>query len=423
MNSPARRLLALEGIDPTRAHWQIVGRILYLAEGQKLFAVDLSDLSLVWRAEIPKPLPRSYTVPRRSRAGGRNLWVSVGRILHLVDTEEGVRIRALDALTGRTEWERDFPTPPPLCWTEPRPVCEGARTEEIDAFLLRDPPEAAVVAQARTTRRSEISTAQARFPRPPFHAQLELVRLDPASGRPLWSAALPEVAVPILRKDTLSSWFLRGEQLLGIDLATGRVFESAQVPKPSTWPVARGTDLLLGWRSTREVGVSQIERATGTLVKRSSWMRKRIHTVLVKVAPAGLALGLNDSFVTILDDALQPLVEHRMKGYVYDVASCAEGPIVVATAGHGGALYLFDPRSGEKLLEHPLPQGAWQLAVVDDSGLLAAACGPGVAWIDTGSRTVQVGKLRQVARILGASERRAVVLAGDEQVGIHLVEP
>src|SRR5262245_6464062 len=147
------RFIAVSGATPQDAAAVAHGR-LFLARRSRLQAFEMTEGRLLWESSLAVPEAGFYRVPRRIRASGKVLRAGRERLLHLSDGDAEVVVRCHDEASGRVRWERRVPTPAPLSWTEPAPACEGAATEEIDAFLPEQLPGLAV---ARTTRTSTYS--------------------------------------------------------------------------------------------------------------------------------------------------------------------------------------------------------------------------------------------------------------------------
>src|SRR5688572_15243967 len=203
---------------------------LFLATRGRLQAFGMAEGRPIWESSHAVPEPVFYRVPRRIRASGKTLRPGQDGLMHLVDGDADVIVRCHDEATGRVRWERRTPTPPPLPWTEPEPAWEGARTEEIDAFLTLHLPGLAV---ARTSRRSMRSLpGQGTFPAPLYKAQLEILSLEGATGRDRWRSTLPNIGVPILEKDRLTFLLRRGTEVVDVAAETGIARLVGRAPKP-----------------------------------------------------------------------------------------------------------------------------------------------------------------------------------------------
>jgi hypothetical protein len=406
--------IAVPGSTPRDAAAAVDGR-LFLATKTRVQAFGMAEGRLLWESSHAAPQPVFYRVPRRIRASGKILRPDEGGLLHLSDGEADVVVRCHDETSGRVRWERRAPTPAPLPWTEPSPACEGAKTEEIHAFLLRDLPGLAV---ARTSRTSTHSLpGQGTFPAPPYQAQLELLALDGASGRDRWTATLPSIGVPILEKDRFALLLLRWTEILDVAAETGAIQLIGRAPKPCAWPRRAGGKAVTAWRTTKGFGLTALDGHDVFLP------RKNTRDVTLHEAGSRLVLQLNERSFSVVQPDLHVGPEIPIKGYIYGVAAPPDGLLAVATAGAGGGLYAVDPTSGVLVAEHPLPQGAWQIAAAPEAGKTVAVSGPGLAILDSRSGGLTVEELPCAGAIAGVHGRRVAVLTGEPApAGIHLLD-
>lgn len=406
--------IAVPGVTPRDEAAAADGR-LFLATRGRLLAFGMEEGRLIWESSHAVPEPAFYRVPRRIRASGKTLRPGQDGLIHLLDGDADVIVRCHDETTGRVRWERRTPTPPPLSWTEPEPACEGAKTEEIDAFLPRQLPGLAV---ARTSRTSTHSLpGQGTFPAPPYQAQLEILSLEGATGRDRWTSTLPNIGVPILEKKRLTFLFRRGTEIVDVAAETGVVRLVGRAPKPCAWPRRAGSKAVTAWRTTKGFGLTAFD---GHEVFRP---RKNTRDVTLHEAGSRLVLQFNERSFCVVQSDLCVGPEIPIKGYIYGVATAPDGLLVVATAGAGGGLYAVDPTSGVLAGEHMLPQGAWQIAAVLEAGKIVAVCGPGVAILDTQSAGLTLEKLPCAGAIAGVHGRRVAILTGEPApAGIHLLD-
>lgn len=387
---------------------------LFLANRKRLRAFAIADGRPVWECSQEVPEPSFYRVPRRIRTSGKRLRPTDEGLLHLSDGETDVIVRCHEVTSGGIRWERRIPTPPPLPWTEPRPVCEDAATEEIDAFLSR---QMAGLGISRTSRRSTHSLpGRGTFPAPPYQAQLEILSLDVASGVDRWTSTLPEIGVPILEKERFTLLLRRGTEILDIEGETGETRLIGRAPKPCAWPRRAGDTAVVAWRTTKGVGLTAFDGREAFLP------RKNTREVALHEAGPRLVLQFNERSFSIVQSDLRIGPEIPIKGYIYGVAS-SDDLLCVATAGSGGALYVVEPTSGSLVAEYVLPQGAWQVAAVPEAGKFVAVCGPGIAMLDSRSGALTTQKLPGAGAIAGAHGRRVAVLTAEPAAaGIHLLD-
>jgi hypothetical protein len=406
--------IAVPGASPRDAVAVADGR-LFLATRNHLQAFGMRDARLVWECPVAVPEPRFYRVPRRIHATGKTLRPGEDGLLHLSDGEAEVIVRCHDPASGRIRWERRIPTPAPLPWTEAAPVSELAKTEEIDAFLLRQPLGLAV---ARSTRTSTHSLpGQGTFPAPPYRAQLELIALDGTSGRDRWTTTVPDVGVPILEKRRLTLLLRRGTEILDLDAETGAAHTVGRTPKPCAWPCRAGERIIAAWQTTKGFGLTTFDGSEVFLP------RKNTREVRLHEAGARSVLQFNERSFSVIQPDLRVGPEVPIKGYIYGVTASPDGPLVIATAGAGGGLYAVDSGSGALLATHLVPQGAWQVAAVPDAGKTVAVCGPGAAILDTRSGALKVEALPGAGAIAGVDGRRVALLTGEPApAGVHLLD-
>jgi outer membrane protein assembly factor BamB len=406
--------IAVPGSTPKDEAAAADGR-LFLATKNRLQAFEVAEGRLLWESSHAAPESVFYRVPRRIRASGKILRPLHDGLLHLSDGDADVIVRCHDAMTGRVRWERRTPTPAPLSWTEPAPACEGAKTEEIDAYLPLQIPGLAV---ARTTRTSTHSLpGQGTFPAPPYEAQLEILSLDGASGRDRWMSTLPNIGVPILEKNRFSLLLRRGLEILDVDPESGRTRLIGHAPKPCAWPRRAGGKAITAWRTTKGFGLTAFDGHDVFLA------RKNTRDVALHEAGSRLVLQFNERSFSVVQSDLRVGPEIPIKGYIYGVAASPDGLLGVATAGAGGGLYAVDPTSGVLVAEQLLPQGAWQPVTVLDAGKTVAVCGPGVAILDVRSGRLTLEELPGAGAIAGVHGRRVAVWTGEPApAGIHLLD-
>jgi len=406
--------IAVPGSEPRNQAAVADGR-LFLATRTGLHAFAMTDGRRLWESPVAVPGPAFYRVPRRIRASGKTLRPGDGGVLHLSEGETDVVLRCHEEATGRVRWERRVPTPAPLPWTEPAPACDGARTEEIDAFLPRQSPGVAVARTSRTS--SHYVPGEGSFPAPPFEAQLEILALDGASGRDRWTSVLPDVYARIAEKERFTYLLRRGTEILELDADTGVTRPIGRAPKPCTWPRRAAGKVVAAWRTTKGVGLTAFDGHDVFVA------RKNTRDVDLHEAGARLVLQFNERSFSVVQSDLRIGPEIRIKAYIYGVAAPPDGLVVVATAGAGGGLYAVDPTSGALAAGHELPQGAWQAAAVPEVGKAVAVCGPGVAILDTRSGEMKLHELPCAGAIAGVHGRRVAVLTGEPApAGVHLFD-
>jgi hypothetical protein len=408
-----RTFMPVSGSTPQDAVAAADGRV-FLANGRRLQAFGIADGRLLWECSHEVPEPVFYRVPRRIRASGKRLRPGDDGLLHLSDGETDVIVRCHDVTSGGIRWERRIPAPPPLSWTEPRPACEGAKTEEIDAFLLRPMAGLGISRTSRTSTHSLPGLGT--FPAPPYQAQLEILSLHEASGLDRWTSILPDIGVPILERNRFTLLVRRGTEILDVEVETGETRLIGRAPKPCTWPRRLGDKAAVAWRTTKGFGLTTFDG------KEAFLPRKNTREVGLHEAGPQLVLQFNERSFSVIQSDLRVGPEIPIKGYVYGVAS-SDDLVCVATAGSGGAIYAVEPASGSLVAEHVLSQGAWQIAAVPEAGKIVAVCGPGVAILDSRSGALTMEELPCAGAIAGAHGRRVVVLTGEPSpAGIHFLD-
>ena len=406
--------IVVSGATPQDAAAAADGR-LFLANRSRLRAFGITDGRLLWESSHEVPEPVFYRVPRRIRTSGKRLRPGGGGLLHLSDGETDVVVRCHDVTSGGIRWERRIPAPPPLPWTEPRPACEGAKTEEIDAFLLQQMGGLGISRTSRTSTHS--LPGQGTFPAPPYQAQLEILSLHEASGLDRWTSTLPDIGVPILEKERFTLLLRRGTEILDVAVETGETRLIGRAPNPCAWPRRSGDKAVAAWRTTKGFGLTSFDGNEVVLA------RKNTREVALHEAGSQLVLQFNERSFSVVQSDLRVGPEIPIKGYIYGVAAAPGGLLCVATAGAGGGLYAVEPTSGALVAEHVLPQGAWHVAAVREAGKTVAVCGPGIAILDSRSGALTMEELPCAGAIAGTDGRRVAVLTGEPAPpGIHMLD-
>ncbi|HET6437803.1 MAG TPA: PQQ-binding-like beta-propeller repeat protein [Anaeromyxobacter sp.] len=411
--------LELDGYDPLPSRsgtGLLVAERLYVSDERRLTAVLLDGARRDWEVPRTKPPPACYQVPRRIHSTGLQLWADRHVVCQLLDGADGVTVIAHRPSDGRELWRLEVPTPPALPWTEPRPAWDGARTEELDAFLVAS--EVLGVAIARTTRRT---MRWPDIPAPRFHAQLEVMRIEPASGSVAWRSSFPGLSIPVPERSRFLGAYLADGQLGSIDWATGSVRYLAGLPGEPGWPRPRGRQVLVPSRGRAALAVDLFDGASGHHLRRGEWRRPGVRETNLFVCDQHPILQLNQQFISLLsDEDLTPRWEARATPYVYAVAAVRSGPIFVATSGNGGGLYALDRLHGTVIAEARLPGGAWGATRVDGTRMIASICGEGLAIAQ--DTQIHVAPLRGARAIAGSRDGHVVVLCGPPRPGVHVVD-
>ena len=410
--------LGLDGFDPRHSERSLlVDERLFVSDDQRLIAIRIDGARREWEVPRSQPPPGKYQVPRRTRSCGRRLWEGHGIVCQLLDGADGVTLFAHQASTGRELWRVEFPTPPPLPWTEVRPAWDGASTEELDAFLVAS--DVLAVAVARTTRRT------ARWPdhpAPEFHAQLEVTHVEPSDGSIVWTSSFPEIRVPILEKSRFAGWHVAGQRLGAIDWSTGAALHLADLSGEPSWPRFHRERLAVATRLRGAVAVEHFDARTGESLRRGEWRRTAVRNLNLFPCGNRAVLQVNDQLVALLADDLTPCWEARAKPYVYGIAATESSPIFVCTSGNGGGLYAFDRRRGNVITEARLRGGAWDPSHVDGTGIIASACGDGLAVADGRNGKVEVVEMLGANAVAGSRDGHVVMLSGAPRPGVQVVD-
>lgn len=410
--------LALEGFEPGLSGGALLaGELLFVADDRRLLAARIDGAHREWELARSKPPPARYQAPRAVRSRGPGLWAGQGRVVQLLDADEGVVLCAHQGATGQELWRLELPTPEPLSWTEARPAWDGADTEELGAFLVAS--DVLAVALARTTRRT---TLWPDHPAPEFHAQLEVTRVGPSDGRVAWRSSFPEVHVPAVEQTRFAGWHLAGRRLRAIDWVTGAARDLADLPGEPSWPRPIGGHLGVATRSRGAVAVELLDGSTGERLRRAEWRRTGVRDTHLHACGDQAVLQVNEQLVSLLSDDLTPRWEARTKPYVYGVAGTGSGPVFVGTAGNGGGLYAFEHRDGAPLAEVRLRGGAWAPSCVGGTELVASPCGDGLAVADGRDGRVEVVEVPGAQVVAGSRDGRVVVLSGAPRPGVQVVD-
>lgn len=415
--------VAIPDLEPRSCSTSVRDHWLFVATRSRLLAIDVIESRIVWERSRPTLSSACYQVPRRLRSHGARLATLMTDVVWLTDSEEGVAVSCFRRDDGALRWEQRVATPAELPWTEPAPVCRGAWTEVLDAFLARPTQAGPVLVIGRTSRRSEHGVGGQRFPAPPLHAQLEILALDDDVGIQRWTAALPDLRVPIGEQDRFDLLVRNGQEIIAIDELTGAVQRVARTPKPCCWPRRVGDRLLSAWRTARGVGLISVPFDATDSTSESFVDRPNPKEVKVHEAGTRAILETSGSTFCLIQADLSAGPQIRTKGYLYGAASPSGGLVVVATSGHGGGVYAIDSSTGHQVAAHMLPQGAWHVSAIAETGQAMLVCGPGVATIDGRTGALVITNLPCAAAIAGSFRNKAAVLTGPPaNSGVHILD-
>jgi hypothetical protein len=410
----------LPGFDPAQAEPDaslLVGDRLVVCDRHRLAAISVTQRAVLWQVSKQPPAPEYFRVARRTTACGCQLWAEGERVVHLADAPGGVVLTAHELGTGRLVWQREFETPPPLPFTESSPAYDGAHTEELSAFL--GATEELVLAVARTSRRS------LRWPGgtlPPFRAQLELVAPDAQTGELRWQSSFPDVAVPILEKRRWANCFAAVDEIRVLSPATGVARTLRKLPGSVGWPRWCGSQVVVSWHKGGSVGVCWLDAATGEVVRQGQWKRKGVKETEVWVRSGRTYLRINDQFLCLLNEEPAPAWEVRAKPYIYGVARGPLGPVWIATAGQGGALYAIDEATGAELRRVVVPGGVADVRPLVGTEYLASTTARGIALAHATTMELVHHDLPGARHVAGNVGSTIVVVSGEPRPGVQFVE-
>lgn len=360
-----------------RVYVHVVG-LTALVRGDRFFAhLALPAGTVDWLVERPpfRYAASAAQMTRRINAHGdrETLWADDRIVAELRPGElGGAAVVARDAATGTVRWEHEIPIPDAAAWAEVNPAWSGAATEEIYSFLANDPTRL-VVGLARHTRRSMMySREQTADSLPAFACQTDLVRLDPATGEPVWRATFPDVHVGILERKSFTGHWAHNGRVGRIDLETGTNTVLHESPHSLGWPVRDGPHVAVPWHSQREIGVDWVDDH-GRRARTGSWAQSRVSQTRLWVTADGLALQTNDQSLWWLGRDEGPAWNVRAKPYIYRVHRAPGTDVFVGTDGNGGRLFGFDVPTGRETLNlRPALGGLGTLAKVPGHDVLAA---------------------------------------------------
>lgn len=403
----AFRELPLPLTDAHNAVAHARGDRLFLARAGALCAVSLSRPAVLWTVEEAR-VPY-LNAPRKLEVFRAPCWSDGAVVVHTFVSAGGVDVAAYSADGGAPRWRRTFELPAPLPWTERTPAYRDAPTEELRAYLLT--VDALVFAIQRTSRRSMMSGEGAAIP--PLNAQLELTRLDPGTGQTLWHAALPDVRLVSPAELEFDGAVRTIDDRLGeVDWESGALRMLAS-GRDYGWPKRLGGALWASWRGRGKVGVDVVGGRS------AEWPRKGVTATQLHATGDFALLRVNDRILSAIHDDLSPGPEHKVKGYVYGTSPVGRDLGVVATAGGGGGLYLFD-RAGTLARVTERSGGFWSARPL--AGRDGAACaGEDVVAVVTPARTtlLEAPAVIDVAAVL--PDRVAVLRRTGETSALRLL--
>lgn len=325
---------------------------------------------------VPVQIPYStHELPRRIDVSGSKLWTSHAHqvVAELSGSEDGAaQVTAWHAATGDVLWEQQISIPDAAEWAESSPAWPGAQTEQIDAFIADDPNCLVVCLsrQSRTTRRYSREFTVDTLP--PYGCQTDAIRLDTATGIPVWHASYPGISVGIIERQSFEGVWSTSTQVGVVDFETGRNAILHEFPNALGWPIRVDSEVLVSWHSRREVGVVWIDER-GNLLRQGSWRQPRIYETHLHDTPAGLAVQTNQQALWWMGKEPQPMWRIRAKPYIYHVHSSPATDVFVGTDGRGGRLFAFDAESGAETLNlKPALGGAGTLSIVPAHDVLVA---------------------------------------------------
>jgi hypothetical protein len=338
-------------------------------------ALESGIVAWVFERELVALKESIWKLPRRIRLSGSNLWKSESdhTIAELTPTEDGgVLISGRNSETGRHLWDYPVLIPEAASWAEPSPAWPGAQTEEIEAFLANDPTRL-VVCMSRQSRRSCMYSPSITVNTlPPQACQLDAIRLDTSTGKPIWQGCFPDVGVGITQRGSFQGIWSCTQRVGVVDFETGTNSVLHEYPHTLGWPVRDGLFVAVPWHSEGQVGIAWLDER-GNEKQRSTWQHRRVNATYLHQTESGLAMQINEQTLCWLGEQHFPSWEIRAKPYIYRVHRCSTTDVYVGTDGRGGRLLAFDAASGQETLSLKPPSGgAGTLAKVPEHQVLVA---------------------------------------------------
>lgn len=318
--------------------------------------ISLVSGEIEWLAERPSATiaPSNSHLPRNIQLGafGANLWVDeTGEVVaEIIRTDGGgVCVSARDGTSGAQLWEHFVSVPDAAEWAEAAPAWPGAQTEEITAFFGTDSTRLIVCLTRHTRRTRRYSRTVEVTTIPEFACQTDVVRLDPRTGKPLWSAEFRDVPVGIIERRSFTGLWSSGPRVGVIDFEAGTNTVLHELPSALGWPVWNGGEVAVSWHYRGRVGIDWIDDQ-GCRSRHGSWQVPRVRSTHLHSTGAGLALQTNDQSLWWLGEETEPGWSVRAKPYIYSVHRMPGTDVFIATDGRGGRLLVHDADSGRDTL-------------------------------------------------------------------------
>lgn len=347
------------------------GSAAYASCPQFIARISLLDGTLDWLIEqSPDTLVRPFSISVPDQ-----LWVSeTDKVVAGLRTtgDGGLLVSARSTETGAKLWEHPVQRPDAPDWVEATPAWPGAPTEEIDAFFALDNARLCVCL-SHHSRRSMIATSTFQvMTLPPFAGQLDMLRLDPLTGKKLWSSTFPGVSPGILERRAFTGVWSSSPHLGLIDFETGTNSTLGEYPHALGWPALNGSEVAVPWHTEKEVGIHWLS-TSGEPLNHTSWQLARTVSTTLHPTAEGFALQTNDQHLWWLGNERRQLWSVRARPYIYRVHRATETDVFIGTDGNGGRLLGFDAQSGRETINlKPSLGGVGDLACIPGHHSLVA---------------------------------------------------
>lgn len=392
---------------------------LVVVEGPKgLAAVSLSKRAPIWHYPYdPEPdvdAPAGQVCARRHIDSPQ--WISADQrvVVTLIADRQLPHLVAIDGQSGQQVWEIEVELPQEMLRKERGVLTGWDRFSCSVQFVQRSD----LLGLCCVRYMSEHGQ--------PDHVQEPgestfLVRIDPASGRLMWSSHLLGVRA-IGGHINFSGSFLRGDEVGQVDWCTGKARVVHMRPGVRTWPVPHQGGILL---ASVEKGKITVEHTDRNGDVGSSAPRKRAGVKSLNWWPGSPTplLQINNQGVMFVGDDLSPRWEARAKPWIWGASVTAGGPVVVATNGAGGHLLAFDRETGAECMRFTPAEGGVRDLMRLDGESLHICTGARELLCTDGHQveSVKFGGKEDDWQLRGVFQRQAVYVCMNGLVRVRLV--
>lgn len=392
---------------------------LVIVEGPKgLAGVCLSNRTPLWH--FPYDPHVNVKAPEGQIRTERDLdaspWISHDQrtVVTLVPDRQLPHLVAIDSRNGKQLWEIEVDIPQEMLQWEKGIHTGWDRFNCRAKFVSRND----LLALCCTRYASEIGN--------PDHIQEAgestlLVRIDPASGKLLWTSHLFGVRAGE-GSINFRGPFLRGDEVGEIDWNTGQPRVVHQRPGIRAWPLSHRDGLLVASVDRGKLTIEHVHR-DGTVIASAPWKRTGVRSMSWWSGAPVPILQLNQQSIVFVSDDLAPRWEAKAKPWIYGASTVAGTPVIVATNGAGGHLLAFDRETGVECMRFtPSEGGINELMPVPEARLHVCTEPRGLLCTD-GHRTelVAFGGKHDTWNLLGLFRRDAVYVSSTKEMRLRLV--